>query len=73
MHEIRNESLLDYDGDFDLNGFLVIGPFECQTTIRSKNMDDFEIYMNAIDIDYDSEDVSFIGCIKIKHTSIQSC
>ena len=34
-----------------------------QTHIRFRNMDDFESYKNAIDNDYDSEDVTFKGYI----------
>ena len=28
LHESKNENLLDYKGDFDLNGLFVIGPVE---------------------------------------------
>ena len=42
---------------------MIIGPVEHKTNIRFKNMDDFERYINAIDIDYDSEDVNFTGYI----------
>ena len=31
--------------------------------MRFKNMDDFESYITAIDIDYDSEDVTFTGYV----------
>ena len=31
-------------------------------------MDDFETYINAIDVDYDSEDVTFTGCVYILDT-----
>ena len=61
LHEIKNEILQDYTGDFELNGKMNIGPVEHKTNIRFKNMDDFERYINAIDIDYDSEDVTFFG------------
>ena len=61
LHEIKNEILHDYTGDFELNGKMIIGPVEHKTNIRFKNMDDFERYINAIDIDYDSEDVIFTG------------
>ena len=40
---------------------MIIGPVEHKTNIRFKNMDDFESYLNAIDIDHDSEDVPFTG------------
>ena len=61
LHEIKNEILLDYTGDFELNGKMNNGPVEHKTNIRFKNKDDFERYINAIDIDYDSEDVIFTG------------
>ena len=61
LHEIKNEILQDYTGDFELNGKKIIGPIEHKTTIRFKNMDDFERYINAIDIAYVSEDVTFTG------------
>ena len=38
---------------------MIIGPTEHKTTIRFKNMDDFESYIKSIDVDYDSEDVNF--------------
>ena len=37
---------------------MVIGPVERKTNIRYGNMDDFESFINAIDVDYDSEDVT---------------
>ena len=63
LHEIKNEILQDYTGDFELNGKMIIGPIEHKTNIRFKNMDDFERYINAIDVDYDSEDVTFTGYV----------
>ena len=63
LHEIKNEILQGYTGDFELNGLMIIGPIEHKTNIRFKNMDDFESYINAIDIDYDSEDVNFTGYV----------
>ena len=42
---------------------MTIGPVEHKTNVRFKNMDDFESYINAIDIDYDSEDVTFTGFV----------
>ena len=40
---------------------MLIGPIERRTNIRFKNMDDFENYIIAIDINYDSEDIIFTG------------
>ena len=62
-HEIKDGILQDYTGDFELNGKMTIGPVEHKTNIRFKNMDDFENYINAIDVDYDSEDVTFTGYV----------
>ena len=59
LHEIKNEILQDYTGDFELNGKMIIGHIEHKTNIRFKNMDDIESYINAIDVNYDSEDVTF--------------
>ena len=42
---------------------MIIGPIEHKTNVRFKNMDDFESYINAIDIDYNSEDVTFTGYV----------
>ena len=50
LHEIKDESLQDYTGDFELNGLMLIGPVERKTNIRFKNMVDFERYINAIDM-----------------------
>ena len=55
LHEIKKEILQDYTKDFELNGLMIIGPVEHRTNIRFKNMDDSEGYLNATDIDYDSE------------------
>ena len=63
LYEIKNEILEDYTGDFELNGKMINGPIEHKTNIRFKNMDDFERFINAIDVDYDSEDVTFTGYV----------
>ena len=34
LHEIKRENLLDYTGDFELNGLLVIGRIEHKANIR---------------------------------------
>ena len=62
LHEIKNEILEDYTGDFELIGSMLVGEIEQNTNIRFKNVDDFESYINAIDNSgYDSEDVLFTG------------
>ena len=40
---------------------MLIGEEEQKTNIRFKNVDDLETYINAMDFDYDSEDVIFTG------------
>ena len=60
LHEIKNEILEDYTGDFELIGSMLIGEIDQKTNIRYKNVDDFENYIIAIDNGgYDSEDVIF--------------
>ena len=63
LHELTNEFLQDYTGDFELDGLMNIGPIEHKTNIRFKNMDDFECYIDPIDTDCDSEDVTFTGYV----------
>ena len=40
---------------------MVIGPVEHKINIRFRNMDDLGSFINAIDIDYDNEGVTFTG------------
>ena len=42
LHEIKNEILQDYTGDFESNGLMIIGPIKHRTNIRFKNIVDFE-------------------------------
>ena len=63
MHEIKNKISQDYTGDFELNGLMNIGHIEHKTNLRFKNMVDFENHIKAIDVDYDSEDVTFTGYV----------
>ena len=39
LHEIGNEILVDYTGDFELIGELVIGAHKQSTAMRFKNID----------------------------------
>ena len=63
LHETINEVLLDYRSHFELNVTMVIEPVEHKTNIRYRNIDDFETYINSIDIDYNIEDVTFTGYV----------
>ena len=47
FHENKIEILKDYTSDFELNGLLITGHVEHETTSRFKNMDDFEKFINA--------------------------
>ena len=42
LHEIKNEILEDYTGDFELIGSMMIGEIEQKTKIRLNNFDHFE-------------------------------
>ena len=70
LHEIKNETLLDFKGDFELNGSMLVGPVEHEINITFEIIDDSESYINAIDIDYDSEDKTFNGYVYKLNTPI---
>ena len=63
LHEIKNEKLLEYAGEFEMDGYLKVVDQIRQTVTRFKNMDNFEAYINSIGQDYDSEDAIFNGFI----------
>ena len=42
---------------------MVIGPIEQKANIIFEKKDDFESYINAVDTDFDSEDVTFTGYV----------
>ena len=42
---------------------MIIGPIEHKTNISFKNMDDSESYMNEIDAEYNSGDVTSTGYV----------
>ena len=63
LHEIRPEILLDYEGEFEMDGNLNVGDQIWQPLIRFRNISDYEAYINHIDQNYDSEDAIFKGCI----------
>ena len=63
LHEIKQEILRDYNGEFEMVGNLKVGDQIRQTKIRFRNINDYEAYINAIDQDYDSEDTIFNGYI----------
>ena len=51
---------------------MVIGSVELQANIRFRKMDGFQGYANAIEVDYDSENVNFNGFVyKLKTLSFK--
>ena len=63
LRESKDEILQDKIGNFELKGVMIIGSIEHKTKIRFEKRDDFESFINAIGIDYDSEDVTFTGFV----------
>ena len=63
LHEIKQEFLEDYTGEFEMVGNLKVGDQIRQTHIRFRNISDYEAYINAIDEGYDAEDAIFKGYI----------
>ena len=51
LPEGKNEVLEGYKGVFELIGLMIIGAVEHKTNIRFRNMDVFESYINAKDVD----------------------
>ena len=49
LHEIKQEILQDYVGEFEMVGNLKVGDQIRQTHIRFRSMNDFESYINFID------------------------
>ena len=63
LHEIKQEFLVDYSGEFELVGTLDVVDQIRQTHIRFRNISDYEAYINSIDESYDAEDSIFNGYI----------
>ena len=59
LHEIKQEILVDYTGEFEMVGSLKVGDQIRQTHIRFRNISENEAYINAIDEGYDAEDAMF--------------
>ena len=69
LHENKNENLIEYKREFELRGSMIFGLIELKTNIRFKKMDDFAKYINAIDIEYDIENVTFTGYVTKLNTT----
>ena len=61
MHEIKQEKLVDFTGEFQVVGKLSLGDQIRETQFRFRNMDDFKSSVNAIDEGYEAKDAIFIG------------
>ena len=63
LHEIKQEILLDYNGEFEMvDNFQVCDQIR-RTHIRFRNSSGYETYFNTIDEGYDAEDCIINGCI----------
>ena len=56
LHEIKEELLGDYGGEFEMVGRLSVGDQIRTTHIRFRNITYYEAYINSIDEGYDAED-----------------
>ena len=63
LHEIKQEVLRDYAGEFEVVGNLKIVDQIRQTDIRFRNISDYEANFNSIDEGYDADDAIFNGYI----------
>ena len=63
LHEIKQEILQAYEGEFEMVGNLKVGDLLRRTHIRFRNMNNFEAYINSIDEEYDADDCIFSGYI----------
>ena len=61
LHEIKQELLQDYTGEFEMVGSSKVDDQIRQTQTRFRNISDYEAYINAIDEGYDAEDAIFNG------------
>ena len=63
LHEVKQDKLVDYAGEFEMVGNLKVNDQIRQTLISFRNINDYEAYNDAIDQDYDWEDAIFNGYI----------
>ena len=67
LHEIKQETLVDYTSEIEMVGSLKVGDQIRQTQLRFRNISEYEAYINSIDEGHDAEDAIFNGYIyKIK-------
>ena len=61
LHEIKQEILQDYEGEFEMVGNMKVGDQIRQAHIKFRKISDYEAYINAIDEGYDAEDAIING------------
>ena len=59
LHQIKKAEIGDHTCDFEIVGSMLIGEMYRRTNIRFRHFDDFETFINAIDVNYDSAVVIF--------------
>ena len=63
LHESKNKILGGSTGDFEMVGKMLIVEQEQKIIITYRNVEDYETYVNAIDVDSDSADGIFTGWV----------
>ena len=61
LHEIKQEMLGDYAGEFETSGKLSIGDQIRETQVRYRNIIEYDSYINSLNEGYDAEDAIFNG------------
>ena len=63
LHEIKHEFLLDYVGEFEMDGILKVGHHIRDNGVKFRNNIDYEAFIKKIDQDNESDDAIFNGYI----------
>ena len=63
LHEVKYELLLDYIDEFEMVGRLKLADHIRDIHVRFRNINDYGVYINKIDQDYESDDAIFNGYI----------
>ena len=71
VYENKNDIFGDYEGECELIGDLNNGEQIRKSQIRVRNINNYEAYFNAIDMESDSEDSTLQVFFWIKHACVQ--
>ena len=63
LHEIKQEILVEYGGEYEKLEKIPNGDQTRKTFIKFRHITDYEAYINAIDHVYESEGAIFIICV----------